>query len=300
MSYAPVPIDLSRIPAPNAIDPLDFEALFDDYAARFVARWEQARGIDPTLPDYDVSDLQSGSMAIDGQAYSETRLLDRAHVNDAVRSVLAPLAKGADLDNVVARQGVVRLDLSPGLFESDEQLLWRYLLSFGRASAGSVDRILFDAWTAWPGMHNARVNGRAIHGRRGETDLVIAGPGGVTPPEKLTQVRAAVTAPSAKPEAIGIFVLAAAPLEYAVTQTIRVPVGPDAELVRLEAVARVSAATDGRHLIGGTIQRDLIAGAAYGPSVASVEHSSPDADVVATPYQIPVRTGVAIAVEIVG
>jgi phage-related baseplate assembly protein len=297
---SPVAIDLSRLPAPNAIAPLDHAILLTEFIVGFLAYWDELRATRPDLPGFTAETLASEPAIVIGRITAFLRLLDRAMVNDAVRAVLAPLAKKADLDNVVARQGVLRLETAPGVMETDEQLLKRYLLSFGRASAGSIDRILFDAYTAWPAMWDARVNGFAVHGRRGETDLVISGTAGVTPAEKLALVRSAVTAPSAKPEAIGIFVLAAAPLGYAVAQTVAVPVGPDAELVRLEAVARVAAATDERHLIGGTIQRDLVAGAAYGASIASVAHVAPPVDVVATPYQIPVRTGIAIAVEVLG
>lgn len=297
---SPVAIDLSRLPPPDAILPLDHPALLAEFVTGFIGYWTELRATRPDLPAFTVESLATDPAIVVGRITAFLRLQDRAAVNAAVRAVLAPLAKRADLDNVVARMGVVRLETAPGVMETDEQLFRRYLLSFGRASAGSIDRILFDAHTAWPAMWDARVNGFAVHGRRGETDLVITGPAGVTPPEKLAAVRAAVTAPSAKPEAIGIFVLAAAPLTYSVAQTIRVPVGPDAELVRLEAVARVAAASDVRHLIGGTIQRDLVAGATYGASIVDVAHAAPAADVVATPYQIPVRTGIAIDVEVIG
>lgn len=295
---APIAVDLSRLPPPDAIAPLDYPALLADLVTRFLSYWDELRLTRPELPAFTVQSLATDPALVIGRVISYLRLLDRASVNDAVRAVLAPLARKADLDNVVARQGVVRLEVSPGVMETDERLFYRYLLSFGRASAGSVDRILFDAYTAWPGMHDACINGFAVHGRRGETDLVIAGPEGVTPAEQLALVRAAVTAPSAKPEAIGVFVLAAQPVAYTIEQSIGVPVGPDAELVRLEAEARVGRVALERQLIGATVQRDLVAGAAYGASIASVAHAEPPQDIVATRYQIPVCTDLAIAVEV--
>lgn len=299
MTATPTAIDLSRLPAPNAIEPLDFDALFAGFRTRFLAFWDAARLVDPTLPAYDVGDLETDPIVIAGQAWSYLRLLDRARVNDAVKAVLAPLAKGDDLDVVASRQNLIRLETAPDVFETDPQLLNRYLLSFDRASAGSAARLLFDAYSAWPAMTDARVNGRAVHGRRGETDLVIAGAAGVTPSGRVTDVRAAVTSDDAKPEAIGVFVIAATPLPYTVTQVIRVPVGPDAELVRAEAEARVRAAALERLRIGSTVQRDLLAGAAFGPSIIGVEHIAPPADVIASPYQIPVCTAFAITVEVV-
>lgn len=297
---APTAIDLSRLPPPQAIEPLDYETLFSAFRARFLAFWESARERDPSLPEYDVGMLETDPVVIVGQAWSYLRLLDRARVNDAIKAVLAPLARGSDLDAVVARQNIVRLETSPGVAETDAQLLNRYLLSFDKASAGSASRLLYDAYTAWPAMLSAAVNGWAVHGRRGEIDVVIAGADGITTPENIAVVRNAVTGDSAKPEAIGVSVLAAERLEYTVSQIIRVPVGPDAELVRLEAESRVRAATQDRAMISATVQRDLIAGAAYGVSVIGVEHISPAADVVASPYQIPVCVALNIAVEVVG
>lgn len=287
-------IDLSRLPAPDAIEALDAEALIASFKLRFLAAWAELRLVDPSLPAYTVEGLETDPAIVTGQAFADLRLLDRARVNDAVRSVLAPFARGANLDAVAARQNVGRLEIAPGVQESDGQLLNRYLLSFGRASAGSADRLLFDAWTAWPGMMDARVNGHAIHGRRGETDLVITGPGGVTPADRLAIVRAAVTAPSAKPEAIGISVLAAEPVSYAITQRLVTPAGADAALVAQEASRRIEAAVNDRLKIGATVQRDLVAGAGFGASVLQVSHQSPSADVVATPYQIPVCTGIDV------
>jgi len=290
-------IDLSRLPAPDAIEALDYEGLLADYIERFIAFWDQQRARDPSLPEYTVGGLETDPAVVVGQAFSYLRLLDRARVNNAIRSVLAPFAKGTNLDVIAARQNVERLEIAPDVMESDEQLLNRYLLSFGRASAGSADRLLFDAWTAWPGMLDARVNGRAIHGRRGETDLVVAGPGGVTPPDKLALVRAAVTSTSAKPEAIGIAVMAAEPLEYSVRQLLKIRDGVDVDLVVDEAANRIKAAADERTRIGVTIQRDLLAGASFGASISGSVHEAPASDIVPTPYQIPVCTDIDLSVE---
>lgn len=291
-------IDLSRLPAPLVIEPLDFETLFDAYVARFEATWEEARERDPTLPAYDVQNLETDPAVILGQAWSYLRLLDRQRVNDAVKAVLAAFSSNSDLDQLVARQNVARLETAPGVPETDAQLLRRYLLSFGRASAGSADRLSYDALTAVPALIDVRVNGFAIHGRRGEIDVVIAGADGVTTPEQVASVRAAVASASAKPEAIGVFVIPAERIVYTVSQSIFLPVGPDANLVRTEAIARVRAATDERRMIGQRVPRDLIAGAAFGQSIASVNHLSPISDIVTNAYQIPVCTGITITTQV--
>ncbi|NMG39807.1 baseplate assembly protein [Chelativorans sp. ZYF759] len=302
---APTTIDLSRLPFPAAIEALDFETLFAAFRDRFQAAWDEARADNPDLPPYEVGGLETDPVAIVGQAWSYLRLLDRARVNDAVRSVLAPMARGSDLDQIASRQGVLRLELvpasgnEPAVMEGDAQLLRRYLLSFDRPSAGSASRYLYEAWTSAPKLHDVRVNGRAVHGRIGDTDVVIIGENGVAATQaELAVVQAAVQAPDVKPEAVGVSVLPATRHEFQVVQTILVPVGPDAEIVRKEAEDRVRLIADSRMKIGAGVPRDLLAGASFGPSVIDVQHHEPVADIVAHPYTVPVLTLIDITVEV--
>lgn len=298
-------IDLSRLPFPDAIEKLSFEELFGAFQERFEDSWNELRVTFPDLPEYNVGGLETDPVVVLGEAWSFLRLLDRARVNDAVKSVLAPMAKGADLDNIAVRQGVHRLTLvaateqDPAVMEGDAALLRRYLLSFDRPSAGSVARYLYEAWTAAPGLHDIRVNGRAVHGRVGDTDIVILGAGGaVATSQELATVQAAITQAHVKPEAVGVAALPAQRTTYSIQQTIIVPSGPDAELVRQEALARVNAVAKSRMLIGAGVPRDLIAGAAFGPSVIDVVHIAPAQDIPADPYRAPVCTGVVINVEV--
>ncbi|MCF1502907.1 baseplate assembly protein [Afifella sp. H1R] len=314
MSYQPTVIDLSRVPAPAAIEALDYEALQTGFLARFVAAWDAQRLADPTLPAWDVGGLETDPAVIAGEAWAYLRLLDRARVNDAVRAVLAPLASGFDLDNVAASANVERLVVReataelPEILESDAALLRRYLLSFDRPSAGSRGRCLYEAWSAWPsgfdeagdpiGMGDAVVNGRAVHGRRGDTDVVITGPAGRDPTDaELAQVRAAVLADTAYPEAIALSVIRAARAEYTVALTIDVPPGPDASVIAAESTARVRAAADSRTLIGAEIPAGYLAGAAYGANVIKVRDDAPVA-IDPDPYTVPVCTAITVTPEV--
>lgn len=284
-------IDLSRLSSPDAIEPLDYETLFTAYRDRFIAAWAELR-----TDDYDVGTLESDPAMIVGQAGAYLRLLDRARVNDAVRAVLAPTAQGADLDNVAARVNIERLE-----GETDAQLLRRYLLAFDRPSAGSAHRYLYEVYTAWPECLDAKVIGQGVHDRRGDVDIVIAGPGGRLPTTgELATVRAAVTAPHVKPEATSVTVLAAQRVTYAVQLAIDVSTGPDPAIVRDEALARVAAVSAERMTVGGEVPADLIAGAAYGPSVIHVTRTSPAADIAPDPYNIPVPTSIEITTRVRG
>lgn len=306
MNYAPHTVDLSRLPAPSAIEALDPVTLKAAFLGRFVYFWNEQRERDPSLPVFDVQGLEANPASIFAKAWAYLRLLDRARVNDAVRSVLAPLATGSNLDNIVARQGLQRLVVvpaseatgTPALMETDAALLRRYLLSFDRPSAGSAGRYLYEVFRAFPLAGDARVNGRAIHGRRGDTDVVVSGPAGRDATDaEMAAVRAAVLDPSVLPEAVSVSVLRAARLLYSVTLVIEVPPGPDTSLLASEAAARVRAATDERTVIGGEIPAGFIAGAAYGPNVIKVRDQTPIA-ITPDPYTVPVCVGVTVTAEV--
>lgn len=298
--YAPTTIDLSRVAAPDAIEALDFEAMFGAFRSRFLTYWNAARQVDPSLPAYDVGELETDPAVILGQAYSYIRLLDRARVNDAVRAVLAPFAKKADLDAIAASANVERLTVvpaangQPAVMETDEALLRRYLLSFDRPGAGSRDRYLYEAWTAWPLMHDAAVLGYGVHGKRGDVHIVLSGPGGRDPTdEEFGRVFAALHAPWNKPEAVALTILRAQRVLYAVRLRVTIPPGPDGSIVAAEAAGRVRRLADERTLIGGEIPAGMLAGAAYGPNVITVEDLAPVA-IERNPYAVPVCTAVQV------
>ncbi len=300
-------IDLTRLPAPAIIEALDYETLQGQFLARFAIQWAAERAVDPTLPDWDVSALETDPVVIASQAWTYLRLLDRQRVNDAIKAVLAPTAEQADLDAVVARIGVQRLTITPAtattaaVMESDERLLARYLLAFTRPAAGSADRYLYEAMTAWPTLHHAAVIGRAVHGRRGDVDLVIVGPDGRdATDDEMALVRAACDTTSVKPEATSLNVVRATRRLYTVAGRIIVPKGPDAELVRSEAESRLAKAAAARLAIGAEVPIGLLEGAAYGTSVTRCDLASPTGDIIGAPYTIPVPTTIGLTVGVAG
>jgi phage-related baseplate assembly protein len=312
MADAPSIIDLSALPAPEAIEELDFETLLQAFKDRFATEWAAARAIDPSLPDYDVSDLETDPVVILGQAWSFLRLLDRERVNDAYRALLAPFAAGTNLQAIAATRDITRLTAIPAngdvpaVLESDEALLKRFLYSYDRAAAGSANQLLYEAYTAWPqaadksmGLWDARVNGWAVHGRRGDTDVVIIGPNGDTPSEGNQElVRQAVTHPSVKPEAVFIEVVPATRIEYEIDLHLEIPAsGPAPDLVLANARDRVQAAATSRILIGGEIPPDYLPGAAYSENVLKVTDNAP-VTIEADPYSVPVMTSLTMTIEV--
>ncbi|WP_246658401.1 baseplate J/gp47 family protein [Rhizobium sp. FKY42] len=312
MIYAPTAIDLSRIPLPAAIEPLDFDVMFAGAVERFVADYAASRAIDPSLKEYTVENIKTDPVITELRTWSNLRLYDRQRVNDGIMALLAVRATGADLDNVVASRNIERLVAQPAtanaaeVMEGDAALLRRYLLSYDAPAAGSAGRYLFDAWSAWPqsadktlGLWDARVNGFDVHGRRGDTDVVIIGPSGRLPTSgELTAVRNAVRAVNRSPEGVAVSVLAATRVEYAVSLVIEVPgAGPAPSVLVAEAETRVRAAALQRTLIGGEIPGGLLAGSAYGANIIKVRDLSPVA-IPPDPYKVPAMTALTITPEV--
>jgi phage-related baseplate assembly protein len=298
-------IDLSTIPVPDAIETISFSDIKAAYIERFLAYWAAQRAIDPTLPMYDVEMLETDPANIQSEVFAFKSGNDRARVNSAVKAVLGPTARGADLDNFVARWNVQRLVITPAtsssaaVYESDAQLWNRYLHAVDRSSGGSASLYLYEAYTAFPTMQDAAVIGRAVHGRRGDVDVVISGPNGDAPTtSELAAVRAAVTSTDVKPEATSVTVIAAERVPYTVSLILEVPKGPDATLIVAAARSRVDAAIANRLKIGAEVPAEAISGAAYGPNVIKVRVLHPLVDIPANPYRIPVATGVLIVPEV--
>lgn len=302
---SPRTIDVSALPHPDAIEPLDYEALSSAFTTRFLAQWRVERERQPLLPDYEVSGLEGVPANVIQKSWNYLRLLDRGRVNDAVRALLPAFSVGPDLDNLVASQNIERLVvtpatvLTPAVMENDAALLRRYLASFDVPSAGSPDGFIFRAATAWPELHDCAVNGYAVHGRTGDVDIIVAGPDGRLPTaDELTLVRGAVTAEDAKSAGLPVSVAAASRYEYVVRLHVLMIKGADPSAVIAAAEERVLTATRYLTRIGQEVPIWSVAGMAYDQNINNVTVLEPVADFPADPYAIPVCTGVEITAEV--
>jgi phage-related baseplate assembly protein len=294
-------IDFSTLARPAAIEPLDYETLLNAWWTRFLAAWETLRAINPALPQYNFEGRDADPVAAVAQAWSFIRLLDRARVNDAVLAVLAPFATGSDLDAIVARQGLARLVVVPAtettaaITETDDRLRLRYYASFDRPSAGSPGKYIYETLTAWPACHSVVVLGRAVHGRRGDVEVVICGPAGRAPTaDEMALVRTAIHQPGVKAEATSVSILAAKRAVYTVALRLRIRSGPSPDVVVSDARSRVASVTEARARIGAAIPSNLLPGAAYDPTnVIEVLDLAP-VRIAADPYTVPVCEGAAI------
>ncbi len=111
-------LDLSRLPPPDVVDPIDYEALLAAATADLKARWPGFTAAVESDPAYKVL----GTFAYHG-------MLLRQRINDASRRVMPAYAAGADLEHMAALYGVGRQS-----GEGDERLRRRMIGALAGAS----------------------------------------------------------------------------------------------------------------------------------------------------------------------
>lgn len=292
--YAPTSIDVSRLPAPDAIETLDFETLVAERLSDLAARASQA-GV-----PYNVTGLETDPIVIDQQVHAFRELLMRARVNDGIRSVLPAFARQADLENAVARANVVRIvryddDGNITYQESDTALLRRYLSSFAAPAAGSEDGYMFAALKAYPEAHDIKVR----NGGGGKVLVHLLGAGGVPAPiDTVFTVAKALDAKDVRPLTDDVTVSAAIIRPYSMAGTLVVPRGPDPSQVVAAAVSSVRAFGASRYRIGAEIPVSALQAAAYVPNVLRVVMETPTEDLAAVANVAPYLVDVALTYEV--
>ena len=122
-------VDLSQLPPPNVIEPLDFEVIFARKLAQLIE-------LDPSFDALVESDPAYKVLQV--AAYDE--LLLRQRINEAAKAVMLAYANDEDLDQLAANFQLKRLMVTPAdpaaippvpaVYESNESLRRRVQLSF--------------------------------------------------------------------------------------------------------------------------------------------------------------------------
>ncbi len=269
-------VDLSRLPAPTIVETLDFDTIYGQMLAQFVA----------LVPDFDAT-VESDPAVKLLQVAAFREMLLRARVNDAARAVMPAYAIGADLDNLAALMGVARLVITPAndqtnataVLESDEDFRRRLVLApEGYSVAGPEGAYIFHSLSASSDVLDASATSPAT----GEVRLTIlarAGTG-VASAALLAAVLAYVSAETRRPLTDFVTIQSAEIVQYAVEASIRTFAGPDGSIVIAEARARLAAYIANSHRLGRDITRSGIFAALHVEGVQNVVLTSPAADVV--------------------
>lgn len=269
-------IDLSQLVAPDLVEALDFETLLAAYLADLQARDPAFTALLESDPAYKVLEVA---------AYRE--LLLRQRVNDAARRVLLAYATGTDLAHLAALFGVERLLLDPGdpaavppvapTYETDASLRARVQLApEGFSTAGPADAYHFHALSASALVADVSVTSPAA----GEVVVSVLATTGVPGAELLDLVNAAVNARAVRPLTDKVTVVAATLVPYAIEASLTIYPGPDAETVRANAQAAVTAYAAEHARLGHDITLSGLYAALHQPGVQRVTLAAPGANVV--------------------
>lgn len=307
-------IDLARLPAPQVVEPLDFEAILSALKADLIARAPQ---LAPVLT------LESEPLVKLLEVAAWREMVLRQRVNDAARAVMLPWATGADLDNLAARYDLVRL---PG--EDDERFRARVLIGYHALSAAgsaaswklralsvSTDIRQVDVWADRPGrvkiavlarvaapLHAVTAEqaaiGQALFGRHPQHDAAQPMRWRVAEASDpiVTQVGQALLAEDVRPLSVEVDVTVARIIPVPVSATLIHPPGPDGALLGMQAMERLRAlAAQAAFRVDAT--RAQIIAALMGDGIRDVVLGAPAADVAVGRGEIAAITGIAITTE---
>lgn len=269
-------IDLSQLPAPDAVQTVDYEATLAAMLADLRAR----------APEFDaLVESDPAFKLMEAAAYFKVLTLQR--VNDAARAVMPAYSMGADLDQIAARYGVVRLVIDAGdpaalppiapALETDDDLRRRMLLSFeGLSTAGPVGSYIFHALGADADVADASVQSPAP----GEVLVTILSRtgDGTAAPAVIAAVLSVLNADEVRPLCDQVSVQAAEIITFAVSATLTVYPGPDSAVVREAAEVAVRAYVDAQHRLGRDVTLSGLYAALHQPGVQKVTLTEPAAD----------------------
>lgn len=283
-------VDLSRLPAPVAVEQLDYETIRADLLAQFAV----------LLPDFDAT-VESDPIVKLIELFAYRELVLRSRGNDSVKAVMVAYAIGADLDHLAALFGVTRLVIvaadpvtgAAAVLEADDALRRRLVLApEGFSVAGPEGAYIFHALSADSHVTDASATSPAP-GEVVVTVLSSEGDGTATAPV-LAAVEARLNDEAVRPMTDLVTVQAAAIVPYAVEAELTFLAGPDSSVVLAQAQAQLNTWIASTRLLGRDVTRAGIIAALHPEGVQNVALTSPAADIVLTRLQAGYCTGIVI------
>jgi len=265
-------IDLSTMPAPSLIRPLDPEPEIAAFIDKLKADMPEWRGV-----------FESDPFVKCCQSWADRLMLEQVRHNEDARRILLAYAKGADLDHIAATYyafaGVRR-----AAGEADDSLRRRIQLApEAYSSAGSLGAYLYHALTVdpvaivdadvwFPAPGHASVAIQTIHD---STDAAAAA-------RLVDQVHRRLLEPKLRTSDI-LSVALVQQLDTPVIAIIDVPYGPDGALIEVEARRRFGQLKTFVERPRQILARTAITSALHAANVTRVRLASPTADVIPAP-----------------
>jgi len=298
-------LDLSSFPPPDVIETLDFETIYDESTASFIAYWKARQQEDSSLPGFTAQSLESEPIAAIFQTFAYREMLLRARVNDAARARLVAFALGADLDHVGLTFGVARMEIEPAtattaaVMESPERYRQRIVLGvFAYSSAGSIESYLFHALTASPDVKDAAVDNP--HTNRVDVTILSYDGEGTASQDLLIAVATALSPETSRPLTDDVRLRSATVISQNVRVRLVLSSGPAPEPITALARTKIAEYCASRHKIGRALRVDGIIGAARAAGdIEQVIVDEPLFDVVPTKSGAVFVPTVTVTAEII-
>ncbi|WP_353228450.1 baseplate J/gp47 family protein [Pseudomonas qingdaonensis] len=264
-------VDLSVLPAPQVLEDLDFEQVFQDDLAAF--RLHMGDNWDALLESDPVTKL------LEVGAYR--KLGNRARVNDAAKALLLAFAKGADLDHLAANLRLKRLVVQPEdlvavppvveVLEEDDALRERVQLVYeGLTTAGPRNSYILHARNASGLVADATAESPAP-AVVDVTVLSLDGDG-VASAELLAEVAAHLNDDDVRPVADRLNVRSAEVIPYRIDAVLYLAgTGPENEATLAECQRRLQAWINPRRRLGVEVSRSAVDAQLHISGVGRVE-----------------------------
>ncbi|EMM5103836.1 MULTISPECIES: baseplate assembly protein [Serratia] len=273
-------IDLSQLPSPQIIEPLDFETILVDVKAVMIAAFpaDQQASVAAALS------LESEPLNVIAQAMAYRELLLRRRINEGAAACMLSHAEGTDLDNLAANLDTERLTITPetdtsdAVMESDEALRLRAQSAFeGMSVAGPSAAYEYFARSANGKVADARATSPA------PAEVVIAilstDGDGTASPELLAAVTAAVNDEEVRPLGDRVTVRSADIVDYSIDAELFLYPGPESEPIINAAMASLRGfLADNDKKIGRDVARSAISASLHVQGVQRVVLRSPSTD----------------------
>ncbi|PYA61922.1 baseplate assembly protein [Serratia marcescens] len=273
-------IDLSQLPSPQIIEPLDFETILVDVKAVMIAAFpaDQQASVAAALS------LESEPLNVIAQAMAYRELLLRRRINEGAAACMLSHAEGTDLDNLAANLDTERLTITPetdtsdAVMESDEALRLRAQSAFeGMSVAGPSAAYEYFARSASGKVADARATSPT------PAEVVIAvlstDGDGTASPELLAAVTAAVNDEEVRPLGDRVTVRSADIVDYSIDAELFLYPGPESEPIINAAMASLRGfLADNDKKIGRDVARSAISASLHVQGVQRVVLRSPSTD----------------------
>ncbi len=285
-------IDLSLLPVPAAIEPLDYATILAAMQADFLSRWPSYSGEphDPITKVLEVAALRE--------------LVIRQSHNEKASQIMLAYAKGSNLDAlsalpwlqsprlVIAPADNTTTPPTPPVMEADTAFRKRLLLAYNQLStAGAAGSYEYHALSADSAVADVAVKS-PTPGDVLVTILSAAGDGTASA-GLINTVSAALSAESVRPITDNVGVQSAAIINYTITATLLFYPGVSSAIVMAEVNASIAAYVRDKHKIGYDITTSGVLAALHLQGVQKVTLAG-FTDIVITDVQAAFNTGITL------